>query len=71
MTDPRIRRTGRRRVVTDPAPGSDPTPQSSADAVRASEDTDAAWGAADRGARGHDNDERLRQDVPPHWHSSV
>lgn len=47
------------------APGTDPAPQSSAaDGVpqRAAEDTDRAWnGGADS------NDERLRQDVPPHW----
>jgi len=47
------------------APGADPTPQAGeqADApVRASDDTDRAWGdAVDH------NDERLRHDVPPHY----
>ncbi|WP_159084861.1 hypothetical protein [Planctomonas deserti] len=50
-------------------PGSDPTPQREvpgAAPVRASEDTDQAWG--DRPASGSgENDERLRRDVPPHW----
>ncbi|NNC11538.1 hypothetical protein HII28_06550 [Planctomonas sp. JC2975] len=58
------RRTGR-RVQRPGAPEADPTPQGQhgADAaVRASEDTDRAWG--DGAGR---NDERLRQDVPPHW----
>lgn len=47
------------------APGTDPAPQSGQGAPapqRAAEDTDVAWnGGTDS------NDERLRQDVPPHW----
>ena len=58
-----------RRARTQPVPGSDPTPQREvpgAAPVRASEDTDQAWG--DRpAAGGGENDERLRRDVPPHW----
>ncbi|MGN6126862.1 MAG: hypothetical protein ACTHON_09875 [Humibacter sp.] len=68
-------RTTGRRAKRPGAPGADPTPQSGAagpgtrgtrggaDApVRASEDTDRAWGdGADS------NDERLRRDIPPHW----
>ncbi|MHA7985781.1 hypothetical protein ACX9R5_08235 [Rathayibacter sp. CAU 1779] len=58
------RRPGR-RAQRPGAPGSDPTPQARAGAdaaVRASEDTDRAWGdGSDR------NDERLRRDKPPHW----
>ncbi|WP_223691315.1 hypothetical protein [Leifsonia poae] len=58
----------RRRAQLPAVPGSDPTPQARpagrADApTRAAEDTDAAWG--DR--PGDSNDDRLRQDVPPHW----
>ncbi|ARJ04760.1 hypothetical protein GCM10010988_36590 [Cnuibacter physcomitrellae] len=62
MNEPRIRRAGRRRVITDPVPGSDPTPQDlpRVEPVRAAEDADAP------SARG-ENDERLRRDVPPHW----
>lgn len=53
------------------AVGADPTPQGGAGAgaasgagapVRASGDTDAAWGD-----RPDSNDARLREDVPPHW----
>ncbi|WP_150308079.1 hypothetical protein [Planctomonas psychrotolerans] len=68
--DPRVPR----RVRTEPAPGSDPTPQAlpGRDApIRAGEDTDAAWGAAagsaTRESGAGENDERLRRDVPPHW----
>ena len=45
MTEPRKR--GPRRARTEPVPGSDPTPQREvpgATPVRASEDTDRAWG---------------------------
>jgi hypothetical protein len=67
MTEPRKR--GPRRARTEPVPGSDPTPQRAvpgAAPVRASEDTDRAWGdASPKGA--DENDERLRRDVPPHW----
>jgi hypothetical protein len=67
MTEPKKR--GPRRARTEPVPGSDPTPQAAAPGaapVRASEDTDRAWGdAASPG--GDENDERLRRDVPPHW----
>ncbi|GAA2231202.1 hypothetical protein N1031_07540 [Herbiconiux moechotypicola] len=73
-----VRKSGRRRVSTDAVPGSDPTPQAGEGSpVRATEDTDAAWGgAAGRprasgasGAAGRpsENDERLKRDVPPHW----
>ncbi|MFJ8894407.1 hypothetical protein ACIRCZ_07475 [Leifsonia sp. NPDC102414] len=54
-----------RRVQVGAAPGTDPAPQSGQGAPapqRAAEDTDRAWnGGSDS------NDERLRQDVPPHW----
>lgn len=45
-------------------PGTDPEPQSgqAGGPQRASEDTDRAWND-----QGDSNDERLRQDVPPHW----
>ncbi|QIZ97078.1 hypothetical protein [Leifsonia sp. PS1209] len=59
--------TGRRkhrRVQVGAVPGTDPEPQSgqAGGPQRASEDTDRAWND-----RGDSNDERLRQDVPPHW----
>jgi hypothetical protein len=57
-------------VSTAPVPGSDPTPQALPEGapVRATADTDEAWGdrAAKPGAAGP-NDDRLKQDVPPHW----
>ncbi|MFD3447056.1 hypothetical protein ACFDTO_20865 [Microbacteriaceae bacterium 4G12] len=63
------KKRGPRRARTQPVAGSDPTPQREvpgAAPVRASEDTDQAWG--DRPASGSgENDERLRRDVPPHW----
>jgi len=58
------RRAGR-RVRVPGAPSTDPTPQSregEGAAVRASEDTDRAWGGAS-----DSNDDRLRRDLPPHW----
>lgn len=61
------RKTGR-RVTRKGVPGSDPTPQAgvAADAaVRASEDTDRAWGDGS-----DSNDDRLRRDLPPHWRSA-
>ncbi|WP_243062662.1 hypothetical protein [Humibacter sp. RRB41] len=62
------RKTGRRAQRTG-APGTDPTPQrdGGADAaVRASEDTDRAWGD------GSDtNDDRLKRDLPPHWRAGA
>ncbi|WP_290808383.1 hypothetical protein [Herbiconiux sp.] len=65
-----VHRTGSRRVSTVPAPGSDPTPQATPEStpVRASEDTDEAWGSrpSSVGAAGP-NDDRLKRDVPPHW----
>ena len=74
MIEPRKSRRPR-RVRTEPAPGSDPTPQSlprGPAPARASEDTDRAWG--DAGGRTdanendeRENDERLKRDVPPHW----
>ncbi|MET4638846.1 hypothetical protein [Mycetocola sp. 2940] len=61
---PVVRRIrGSRRVVRPGAPGADPTPQHTAGAVRAGEDTDAPWGAAGADS----NDAQLKQDVPPHW----
>ncbi|CAD6003205.1 hypothetical protein [Agreia sp. COWG] len=63
-----IRRVGRRRVKTDAAPGSDPTPQRAdgSAVAKADEDTDASWGAP--APRGSDrNDDRLKQEKPPHW----
>ncbi|MFB2554835.1 hypothetical protein [Herbiconiux liangxiaofengii] len=69
-TPPGIRRTGRRRVSTTAAPGSDPTPQALPERapVRAAEDTDESWGdrPAAAGSSGP-NDDRLKRDVPPHW----
>jgi hypothetical protein len=64
-----VRKTGRRRVSTDPVPGSDPTPQATPEGapVRASEDTDEAWGDRAPGSSSGPNDERLKRDVPPHW----
>jgi hypothetical protein len=64
-----VRRTGRRRVSTDPVPGSDPTPQGAPEGtpVRAAEDTDESWGDRPDGATAGPNDERLKRDVPPHW----
>ncbi|MGA0566833.1 hypothetical protein ACO2Q7_05840 [Rathayibacter sp. KR2-224] len=58
----------RRRVQRPGAPGADPTPQSrlpgaGADAaVRASEDTERAWGD-----RSESNDDLLKRELPPHW----
>lgn len=60
-------RRGHRRVQVPGAAGADPTPRrgpDAADPLRASGDTDAAWG--DR-ADSTSNDARLREDVPPHW----
>jgi hypothetical protein len=68
MTEPKKR--GPRRARTEPVPGSDPNPQRAvpgAAPIRASEDTDRAWGDAAPRPGGDENDERLRRDVPPHW----
>jgi hypothetical protein len=46
-------------VRTEPAPGSDPAPQSG---EPADEDDPKAWGDSSDG-----NDDRLRADKPPHW----
>ncbi|MCS5718380.1 hypothetical protein N1027_09540 [Herbiconiux sp. CPCC 205763] len=66
-----VRKTGSRRASTDPVPGSDPTPQSTPEGtpVKASEDTDEAWGDRGPGSRPSTgpNDDRLKRDVPPHW----
>ena len=64
-----VRKTGRRRVSTDPVPGSDPTPQAVPDGspVRAAEDTDESWGDRPPPSAAGPNDDRLKQDVPPHW----
>jgi high-mobility group nucleosome-binding domain-containing protein 2 len=58
VTEPRKRR----RVRTDPVPGSDPTPQERAEAVRATEDAEETWGD-----RAEVNDARLKADKPPHY----
>ncbi len=58
MAEPRKHR----RVRTDPAPGSDPTPQARAETVRAAEDAEETWGD-----RADGNDGRLRADKPPHY----
>ncbi len=52
-------------MITDPVPGSDPTPQDLPREVpvRAAEDADDVAPST----RGSENDERLRRDVPPHW----
>lgn len=52
-----------RRAQLPAAPGTDPTPQATDAPTRATEDTDRAWG--DRAT--DSNDDRLKQDVPPHW----
>ena len=69
-----VRKTGRRRASTAPVPGSDPTPQAAREGtpVRASEDTDQGWGekpapSGNRPGASGPNDDRLREDVPPHW----
>jgi hypothetical protein len=49
-------------VQTPPAPGSDPTPQALDRVEVASEDASASWGD-----RGGENDDRLKQDKPPHY----
>ncbi|MGA1838773.1 hypothetical protein VD659_17780 [Herbiconiux sp. 11R-BC] len=67
---PRVKKTGPRRASTAPVPGSDPTPQALPDGtpVRAAEDTDEAWGSRPpRPGTSGPNDDRLKQDVPPHW----
>ncbi|WP_217133885.1 hypothetical protein [Leucobacter chinensis] len=52
-----------RRVVTPPPAGSDPQPAAHGHPERWDE-----TGAAPRGARGAgENDERLKNDKPPHW----
>ncbi|RLP72142.1 hypothetical protein D9V29_06855 [Mycetocola manganoxydans] len=60
---PVTRLRGSRRVVRPGAPGTDPTPQSVEDAVRAAEDTDTSWSTRSSDS----NDDQLKQDVPPHW----
>lgn len=56
-----VRVPGSRRAKLTPAPGSDPAPE-----VRtADQEPDAAASASIKG-RGP-NDDRLRQDVPPHY----
>ena len=64
-----VRKTGRRRVSTDPVPGSDPRPQATPEGapVRATEDTDESWGDRPPLATAGPNDDRLKRDVPPHW----
>ena len=66
-----VGRKGPRRAQRAGAPGADPTPQARPArgtrgaqdaAVRASEDTDRAWGDGS-----DSNDDRLKRDVPPHW----
>lgn len=60
--------SGRRRVRTSPAAGSDPAPQGAVPAV-AAEDDPRSWGNAGDGAGEDSNDEQLQRDVPPHWHA--
>jgi hypothetical protein len=60
---PVTRLRGSRRVVRPGAPGTDLTPQSTKDAVRAAEDTDTSWSTRPSDS----NDDQLKQDVPPHW----
>ncbi len=65
-----VKKTGPRRAATAPVPGSYPTPQAlpAADPVKAAEDRDESWGARPpTKATSGPNDDRLRQDVPPHW----
>ena len=64
-----VKRVGRRRVITAPAPGSDAVPQAPLDrspgihtAAVADEDSARAWGDTP-----DDNESRLRADVPPHY----
>ena len=52
---------GSRRARLTPAPGTSPEP------VPVDEEPDAAPGAGAKGAASGPNDERLRQDVPPHY----
>ncbi|WP_282852348.1 hypothetical protein [Gulosibacter sediminis] len=54
-----------RRVITEPPAGSDPHP---ADTYRelAGEDRPEQWGDAPRKAEDSANDDRLRDNVPPH-----
>ncbi|TAM66200.1 MAG: hypothetical protein EPN48_17820 [Microbacteriaceae bacterium] len=54
-----------RRARRPGAPGADPTPRAGridVDAVRATGDTDQAWGDTNTS-----NDAQLKRDVPPHW----
>lgn len=59
----------RRRVRTEPAAGSDPSPQSGR-AELAAENTPAAWGDQSRSGVPQPegpNDDQLLRDKPPHW----
>ncbi|MBO0980026.1 hypothetical protein [Microbacterium sp. SD291] len=56
-----IRVPGSRRARLTPAPGTDPEPETGV--VDGQADTAASAAPADRGP----NDDRLRQDVPPHY----
>ena len=60
-----VRVPGSRRARLTPAPGTDPEPESGVEPVVDDGKADAAASAApaDRGP----NDDRLRQDVPPHY----
>lgn len=55
---------GARRARLTPAPGSDPDPHGGTDAER--DEGVAATRGATEGGKGP-NDDRLRQDVPPHY----
>jgi high-mobility group nucleosome-binding domain-containing protein 2 len=55
VAEPEIRRVGPRRVRTDAVPGTEPNPQ-------------LVDGDDKENSRGGDaNDDRLKQDKPPHW----
>ncbi len=55
-----------RRVRTQPAPGSDPAPASPASTGPAAEDDERSSGELPATGSGA-NDDRLRQDKPPHY----
>ncbi|MGG7508796.1 hypothetical protein [Plantibacter sp. YIM 135249] len=62
---PIVRSKRSRRVQRPGAPGTDPEPQLPSAPVKASEDTDLAWGGAKPSTGG--NDDELKRNVPPHW----
>jgi hypothetical protein len=58
----RIPRRAQRPGAADADPAPQKLPRSRETPARAAEDTDRAWGDQATG-----NDERLKNDVPPHW----